>query len=192
MQQSLIAFLLVGCSGFCTAQEQSPRTLDLCTVAANLSAYSGREVRMRAFFAVGRENVVLYDPTCQDGKPLVWVEFKPKVAGQMKALRRIVEKKHAALVTVQGTMHGGEPVKVDPKLPDWIKDRFKGSSQTYGHLGSFDMMIEIETVIDAKTADDGIKPRAAAEELYRQPGAGAATTQLCRHTNGPNRSENRV
>ena len=65
-------------------------------------------------------------------------------------------------------MHGGEPVKVDPKLPDWLKDRFKGSSQTYGHLGSFDMMIEVGRVVEAKDADDGIKPRAAADELRHE------------------------
>jgi hypothetical protein len=165
MLRSLIIALLVGCSDLCIAQGRAPAgALDLCTVAANLSAYSGREVRLKAFFAVGRENVVLYDPKCQDGKPMVWVEFKPKVAGQMNALRRIVEKKRSALVTVQGTMHGGEPVKVDPKLPDWLKDRFKGSSQTYGHLGSFDMMIEIEKVIDAKSSNDGVRPKARTQE----------------------------
>ena len=161
MQRSLVLVLLVAFAGFCIAQDQSSVTLDLCSVAANLKAYNGREVRTTAFFAVGRENLVLYDPKCQDGKPMVWVEFKPKVAGQMKTLRRIVEKRHSALVTVEGTMHGGEPVKVDPKLPDWLKDRFKGSSQTYGHLGSFDMMIEVGRVVEARDADDGVKPKAA-------------------------------
>ena len=156
MRRLLVAALLVGCSGFCIAQDQSPGALDLCTVAANLKAYSGREVRITAFFAVGRESVVLYDPKCQDGKPMVWVEFKPKVAGQINTLRRILKKKHSALVTVEGTMHGGEPVKVDPKLPDWLKDRFKGSSQTYGHLGSFDMLIEIRRVVQAKDAGHGL------------------------------------
>lgn len=137
-------------------------------MAESIQEYNGRQIRIAAFFAVGRESVALYDPRCQDGKPMVWVEFKPKVAGQMKALRRIVEKKRSGLVTVQGTMHGGGPVKLDPKLPDWLKDRFKGSSQTYGHFGSFDMMIEIEKVIDAKAADDGIKPKAADEELHHE------------------------
>ena len=154
MRRLLVAALLVGCSGFCIAQDQG--MLDLCTVAANLKAYSGREVRITAFFAVGRESVVLYDPKCQDGKPMVWVEFKPKVGGEINTLRRILEKRHSAFVTVEGTMHGGEPVKVDPKLPDWLKDRFKGSSQTYGHLGSFDMMIEIGKVVAAKDAGDGL------------------------------------
>ena len=82
-------------------------------------------------------------------------EFKRNVAGQMKTLRRIVEKKHSALVTVEGMLHGDEPVRVDPKLPDWLKDRFKGSSRTYGHLGSFDIIIEVGKVVEAK--DAGVK-----------------------------------
>jgi hypothetical protein len=99
---------------------------------------------------------------------MVWVEFKPKVAGQVKTLRRIVEKRHSALVTIEGTMRGGEPVKVDPKLPDWLKDRFQGSSQTYGHLGSFAMMIEVGKIIEAKDLDDGVKQKAAADELRHE------------------------
>ena len=55
-------------------------------------------------------------------------------------------------------MHGGEPVKIDPNLPDWLKDRFKDSSERYGHLGSLDMMIEIGKVVEAKDVDDGLKP----------------------------------
>jgi len=70
--------------GICWGQTQSPGPVDLCTVAANIQTYSGHEVRITAFFGVGRENVVLYDPKCQDGKPMVWVEFKPKVAGQIE------------------------------------------------------------------------------------------------------------
>jgi hypothetical protein len=159
MHRSLMMTLMLGCFvAIGVGQDQPSGTLDLCSMAANLKTYSGHEVRVTAFFAVGRENVVLYDPKCQDGKPMVWVEFKPKVAGQMKELRQIVDKKHSALVTVEGTMHGGEPVKVDPKLPDWLKERFKGSSQTYGHLGSFDMMIEIGKVVEAKDVNDSLKP----------------------------------
>ena len=160
MGRILILTLIGGCCtvGFSWGQPGAG-SVDLCTLAANVKTYSGHEVRVTAFFAAGRESAVLYDPKCQDGKPLVWAEFKPKVGGQMKALRRIVEKRHSALVTIEGTMHGGEPVKVDPKLPDWLKDRFKGSSQTYGHLGSFDMMIEIGTIIDAKSVADGNKTK---------------------------------
>lgn len=169
MRRLLIITLIGGCCtvGICSGQAVA-ESVDLCTLAANVQTYSGHEVRVTAFFAAGRESAVLYDPKCQEGKPLVWVEFKPKVEGQMKTLRRIVEKRNSALVTIEGTMHGGEPVKVDPKLPDWLKDRFKGSSQTYGHLGSFDMMIEIGKVIEAKDVDDRVKPKAAADELRHE------------------------
>jgi hypothetical protein len=131
-------------------------------MAANIRWYNGQRVRVTAFLGAGAEQDVLYDPKCQEGKPLVYVSFKPKVTGQMKALRRIVAKKHYALVTIEGTMHGGEPVKVDPKLPDWLKDRFKDSSKRYGHLDSLEMMIEVQMVIAAKDADDGLVLKAAA------------------------------
>lgn len=151
MRRSLFVGLLLTLGGLGIAQNSRP--LDLCAVTADLKTYSGREVRITAFIAVGRENVVLFDPKCQDGKPLVWVEFKRKVSGKTKALRRLLEKRGSALVTVEGTMRGGEPMKVDPKLPDWLKDRFKGASKTYGHLGSFDMMIEVGRVVQAKDAN---------------------------------------
>jgi len=121
-----------------------------------------------AFLGIGAEQDVLYDPKCRGGEPLVYVSFKPKVTGQMKALRRIVKKKRYALVTVEGTMHGPEPVKVDPKLPDWLKDRFKGTTKRYGHLDSLEMMIEIGKVIEAKEADDGTGAKAAADQLHHE------------------------
>jgi hypothetical protein len=54
-------------------------------------------------------------------------------------------------------MRGGEPLKIDPKLPDWLKDRFKGSSQRYGHLNTFEMMIEVVKVVSAQNQDDGCR-----------------------------------
>jgi hypothetical protein len=105
---------------------------------------------------------VLYDPKCQDGKPLVYVSFQPKALGQVKALRRIVQKKGYALVTLEGTMRGPEPIKVDPNLPVWLKDRFKNSAKRYGHLNSLEMMIEVTRIIEARDVDDGMKSSAAA------------------------------
>jgi hypothetical protein len=139
-----------------------PGPVDLCTVAANIRTYNGQQVQVTAFLGAGAEQDVLYDPKCQNGEPLVYVSFKPKVIGQMKALRRIVQKKRYALVTLEGTMHGPEPVKVDPKLPDWLKDRLKDAPKRYGHLDSLEMMIEVGKVVEAKDVDDGIKPKAAA------------------------------
>lgn len=155
----ILAMMSGGCAvGICWGQQQSSGPMDLCTVATNIRAYNGQQVRVTAFLGAGAEQDVLYDPKCQDGKPLVYVSFKPKVSGQMKALRRIVEKKRYALVTVEGTMHGPEPVKVDPKLPDWLKDRFKDAPKRYGHLGSLEMMIEVSRIIRVEDVDDGLKP----------------------------------
>jgi hypothetical protein len=136
--------------------------VDLCTLAANIRTYNGRRVRVAAFLGAGAEQDVLYDPKCRNGEPMVYVSFGPKVAGRMKALRRIVQRKRYALVTVEGTMHGPEPVKVDPKLPDWLKDRFKGAPKRYGHLDSLEMMIEVVKVVEASDVDDGMAPKAAA------------------------------
>lgn len=166
MRQLLILAVMGRCAvGLCLGQSRPPGTVDLCTVAANIRSYNGQQVRVTAFLGAGAEQDVLYDPKCQDGKPLVYVSFKPKVSGQMKALRRIVQKKRYALVTVEGTMRGPEPVKIDPKLPDWLKDRFKGSSKRYGHLDSLEMMIEVGKVIEARDVDDGVKAKAAASGM---------------------------
>jgi len=155
-----------GCAvGICRGQPQTSGPVDLCTVAANIRTYNGQQVRVTAFLGAGKEQAVLYDPKCRNGEPLVYVSFKPKVTGQMKALRRIVQKKRYALVTVEGTMHGAEPVKVDPKLPDWLKDRFKDAPKRYGHLDSMEMMIEVTKVVAAKDVDDGIRSKAAVHPI---------------------------
>jgi hypothetical protein len=137
------------------------KTLDLCTLAISIHTYAGDEVRVKAFFAAGFESAVLYDPGCQDGKPMVWVEFKPKVEGEMRPLRHILNKKHVALVTVQGMVRGGEPINIDWNLPIWLKERFKGSTQMYGHLNSFAIMIEIDKILEAKDAGDLPPPHAS-------------------------------
>jgi hypothetical protein len=158
MRKFLMLAILGGYTVGCFAQKQMPGALDLCTVATNIKTYSGQQVRVTTFMGVGGEQSVLFDPKCQEGKPLVYVSFKTQVTGKMAALREILGKKHYALVTLEGTMHGMEPVKLDPKLPDWIKERYKGSSTRYGHLGSLEMMIEVEKVIEAKEVDDESMP----------------------------------
>src|SRR4051812_24083251 len=112
MQRLLVAALVGGCAaGFCWGQQQPSGPIDLCTVATNIQAYNGREVRMTVFLATGAEQAVLYDPKCRNGEALVYVSFNPRITGQMKALRRIIDKKRYALVTIDGTIRGPEPVK---------------------------------------------------------------------------------
>lgn len=183
MRRFLMLTVIGGCAvGLCLGEDQRPRTLDLCTIAANIRALNGQQIRVTAFLGAGAEQDVLYDPKCQQGKPLVYVSFKSKVSGQMKALRRIVAKRRYAYVTVEGTMHGPEPVRIDPKLPDWLKDRFKGSSSRYGHLDSLEMMIEIARIIEVKEVDDGLSPERGSD------GDGNSVVplhEMQRNTSGP-------
>jgi hypothetical protein len=163
MRRLLSLAVMAGCgAGVGLSQGQPPGTPDLCTVAGKIQVYAGHQVRVTAFLGVGAEQDVLYDPKCRNGEPLIYVSFQPKVTGQMKALDRIIARKRYALVTVEGTMRGPEPVAVDPKLPDWMKDRLKGSVRRYGHLDSMEMMIEVGKVVAAKEVDDGIRSKAAA------------------------------
>ncbi len=149
-----IAAVVCYATSACSGQSLSA-PLDICTIAANIKAYSGKVVRVTAFIGVGAEAAALYDPKCRDGATLFSVVFQPKVQGKMRTLSRILKRERHALVTVEGTIHGGEPLQVDPNLPDWMKERFKGSRQKYGHLNSFDIEIEVQRVIEAKDVDDG-------------------------------------
>ena len=151
IRSAIGAWMILSCSG----QSLEPRTVGLCEVTADVRAFAGHHVRVTAFLGMGAEQAVLYDPMCQHGKPLVYVAFGEKVTGQLRALRRIIRKKHYALVTIDGTMRGGEPIRVD-NLPDWLKERYKNSSQRYGHLGSLEMMIEVTRVVSARDEDDGL------------------------------------
>jgi hypothetical protein len=64
-----------------------------------------------------------------------------------------ISKERYAFVTVVGTVHGGELIRIDAKAPDWLKDRYKHSTKRYGHLDSLEMMIEVEKVIEVREVD---------------------------------------
>lgn len=168
MRQLPIVMLIAGggAVGICWGQPQTVGPLDLCTVAANIGTYNRQQVRVTAFLSAGGEQDVLYDPKCRSGEPLVYVSFNPRVTEQQtKALRRIVKKKRYALVTIEGTMHGPEPVQVDPKLPDWLKDRFKDAPKRYGHLDSMEIMIEVGRVVAAKEVNDDLRSKVAVHPI---------------------------
>src|SRR5262245_59720738 len=128
----LLVIVVFVCSGFgCSKQKE--RGMDRCTLDASIQTYHRKVVRVTAFIGSGPEQEALYDPTCRDGRPLVSITLKSDVMGAVDELRSIVDRKRYAYVTVEGTVYGPEPVEVDPKLPDWVKDRLKGSTKRYGH-----------------------------------------------------------
>jgi hypothetical protein len=61
-----------------------------------------------------------------------------------------------AYVTVEGIIHGSEPIQVPPELADKVKHLFGDSlpMRGYGHMNSYKMQINIENVLEAKEMDD--------------------------------------
>lgn len=139
---------------------QSADALDLCALDANIETYKEHRIQLSAFIRETYENAFLYDPKCQDGKAQVHFVLRPNVKGKIKLLRKIVKKRGYAFATIEGIIHGPEPIQIDPKLADRVKDLYGGSlpMKGYGHLNAFKMEIEIENVLEAKEMDDGHSP----------------------------------
>ena len=127
---------------------RKPPQVDLCTLTTHWQEFSGKVVRVKALFQEGAEQSVLSDPGCP-GEPPVAALSAARVEGKKKRLRQILGKHRRAEVVLEGTFRGPELAHVDPKLPEAMKEKLKGTTQRYGHLGSFDMMIEITRIIEA-------------------------------------------
>jgi hypothetical protein len=128
-------------------RDKEPPQVGLCMLTMHWQEFSGKVVQVKALFQEGAEQSSLSDPGCPDG-PLVAVSPVAVVEGKKK-LRKILKKHGQAEVVLEGTFRGPELVPVDPKLPEAIKEKLKGMTQRYGHLGSFDMMIEVTRIIEA-------------------------------------------
>jgi hypothetical protein len=144
-----VAALLVWPSAQALAEDAQVKTLGFCELMSNPMLYSRRVVRVRAIFAQGAEQSVLYDPDCGNGKASAAVEFGPRCKGATKKLDRLVAKGRRAWVVVEGLFYGPEPAKIDPGLPDSLKQKLKGSPQRYGHQGAFETMIQVTKVVSA-------------------------------------------
>jgi hypothetical protein len=87
---------------------------------------------------------------CRNGEALTHVSFRQHVEGDAKRLDRIVAKDRQAWVILEGVFYGPEPYRnVDPQLPSSIRERLINSPRRYGHMDSFETMIEVTRVIKA-------------------------------------------
>jgi len=141
--------LLAGATHQIYAADAGPQGVSFCELVSNPSQFSSRTIRVRAIFAQGAEQFVLYDSACASGKTPIAVEFAQHYKGARRRLDRIVAKDRRAWVVVDGTFYGPEVAKVDPKLPDWLKNELQGTPKRYGHLGAFDSMFRILAVVSA-------------------------------------------
>ena len=158
MRQVISACLVMLLVTIYCEQGWTIETLDLCTLDENIQTYKEQRVRVSAFISESYENAVLYDPKCQDGKPLVHFILKPNIGGKIKLLSKIVAEKGYAFATVEGIVHGPEPIQLDSLLADKVKEIYKGTIpiRSYGHNNAYKMEIEIDKVLKVKAVDDGL------------------------------------
>jgi hypothetical protein len=134
-----------------TAAKESPRVLRLCELLDNWKVYNRKPVRVRAIYRVGAEQEWLSDPACPNEKYLTDVEFRPRTKGATKRLEQLVAKDRRAWVTFEGVFYGPETYKnVDPKLPASIREHLEKSPRRYGHMDSFESMIQVTRVVEAR------------------------------------------
>jgi hypothetical protein len=135
------------------------RVLSLCELVDNWKDYNRQQVRVRAIYAVGAEQSVLYDPACRDGKDLTYVEFRPHAKGPTRKLDKIVARGRRAWVIFEGVFYGPELYEnVDPNLPPAIRERLEKSPRHYGHMDSMETMISVTRIVEASQADGGLAP----------------------------------
>ena len=143
---ALLAPLSVGAH----AEAKGSRVLSLCDVVDNWKNYHQQRVRIRAVFAVGPEMGWLYDPACRNGEGLTDVEIRKNAKGAIKRLDHFLLKDKRAWVVLEGVFYGPEVYQnVDPKLPPAIRERLEKSPSRYGHMDSFQSMIDVTGVIEA-------------------------------------------
>ena len=66
--------------------------------------------------------------------------------GTPRTLDRFLKSDRRALVEFEGVFYGPEPLRVDPKLPEFIKEKFKGAKGRYGHMDAFETMLEVTAI----------------------------------------------
>jgi hypothetical protein len=121
----------------------------LCTVVRSAAEYHRKTVRVRGILAVGAEQAVLYDPDCGKTMSNADVAVNPKFK-RNRRLDGLLKRDRRAWVIVEGTFYGPELAPIDPKLPQWMKDRLKGTMTRYGHLCSYSTMMEVRTIINVE------------------------------------------
>jgi len=186
MKRNLVLLIIVLFSPALYAsggEKRAPRVLSLCELVDNWKDHNRQQVRVRAIYAVGAEQTVLYDPACRDGKDLTYVEFRPHTKGATKTLDQLAAKSRRAWVILEGVFYGPELyTNVDPKLPPAIRERLEKSPRHYGHMDSMDTMISVTRVVEASEVATDVPAMKqsksdAAETLVHEAGHAAGAVQ---------------
>ena|SRR5712692_6145648 len=149
---STVAFRVDG-----SRPKQDLRVLNICELVGNWKNYNRHKVRVLGIYEVGAEQAWLYYPACKNGEALTDVSFEEHVKGATKKLDQIVAKDRRAWVILEGVFYGPEPFdKIDPNLPASIREKLKKSHKRYGHMGSFDTMINVTRVVETSKVPNDV------------------------------------
>jgi hypothetical protein len=109
-------------------EEPSP----LCSVTDGVKQGTHHTATVSAILVSGRENSFLYDPQCENGKPMTWVDFQLKTKANKSRLHRVLRKSGRALVELDGEIWG--PRLADPHSPETVRQL---SPTGWGHLNGY-------------------------------------------------------
>jgi hypothetical protein len=128
---------------------KSVRAHSLCDLMSNWKKYNRHTVRIRAIYKDTGAQAWLYDPACSNGEGLADVNFQRQTKSTMKKLDQIIAKDGQAWVVLEGVFYGPEPFDyIDPKLPAQIREALEKSHKRYGHLGAYDIKINVLKIIN--------------------------------------------
>lgn len=111
---------------------QADEAVPLCPLATGVAAGTHARAVVLAIFVSGAEASFLYDPRCEQGAPLTWVEFGPHVRNNKRKLERILKKSGRAIVELEGEIWG--PRVPDRRLPEGIRQI---APTGWGHLSAY-------------------------------------------------------
>jgi hypothetical protein len=125
-----------------------------CNLIQNNVSYHKKRVRVRAIFTVGFEAHFLYNTECQgevDSENRVWVEFasdyekfsKPEIIKRFEDFLKPSKR-------LDGSINMGDGRRVEVL----VVGRFESGSYKYGHVGSYDYQITIESIEEVKSVSD--------------------------------------
>lgn len=140
---------------------QEARTgMSLCEVLDNWQSHHLQPTRIQGIFATAFEASVLYDPNCRDRS--IWVDFpstvEAPVKGDTKRFKRLLGSRHQVSVVFEGIFHGPALYKdIDSRTPVAIRKIMEKSPIRFGHMGSYEFMLDLKRIVSVNPVHDETK-----------------------------------
>jgi hypothetical protein len=120
----------------------------LCQVVDAAKLGESHDAIVEAILVSGREDTFLYDPECQGGKVMAWVDLRLERNANKKHLKRLVERYGRARVIMVGEMWGPRPT--DARLTETFN-----YSPGWGHLGAYQTRFVARVIRQVEMVPEG-------------------------------------